>query len=507
MTEATCIVISFDWRLNCFKYGRYTVGVAFVVTLVADTGGDSVVNTYGGSPLNRLSWLRTSQVFLNRIIGHPDSRWMLFNAGQPIAVSSGTVFSLFVTTDDVKQLLGPEPYFGQGQHPGEALEDADDSDEHSDRHSPTKASRHLGPRIVFLGLHETEKDANSALPLPELKDPDTAIQKLKGTLYFALDIAEVSGRMRPEEVQKTLEDALSKDGRSFKWSEPRALMAQVDGFTAAVFASARSMVDWNLRNKFCPGCGDPTYSMWGGWKISCTSLLPWANNSGRPPCPSGKGLQNYTHPRTDAVVIMIAIDETGDQVLLGRGRRWPGKFYSALAGFIEPGEALEDAVMREMWEEAGVEVWNVRYHSGQPWAYPANLMLGFYARADAFKPIRTDLDNELIDARWFSRDEVRAILGHHAGTKMEKSDYKKMNELVDGKPVESSTDTTTARVSASDQDSKATTARDNQGVAIADDEPPFRLPPDSAIAGVLIRDWADGKIGFFDQGAQLRNNL
>lgn len=246
--------------LHCFKYGRYAVGVAFFGLHVADTGRDSVVNTYGGSPLNRLSWLRTSQVFLNRIVNHPDSRWMLFNSGQPIAVSSGMGISLFVTTDDIKPLLGPEPYFGQGQHQGEGLQDADDSDEHTDRHSPTKASRHLGPRIVFLGLHETEKDVNSALPLPELKDPDAAIQKLRGTLYFALDVAEISGLMRPEEIQKTLEEALSKDGRSFKWSEPRALMAQVDAFTAAVFASARSMVDWNLRNKV-NGCVDVCHAL------------------------------------------------------------------------------------------------------------------------------------------------------------------------------------------------------------------------------------------------------
>jgi NAD+ diphosphatase len=174
---------------------------------------------------------------------------MLFNAGQPIAVSSTEGVSLFVTTDDIKPLLGPKPYFGQGRHQGEAWEDADDSDEHSDRHSPTKASRHLGPRIVFLGLHETQKDVNSALPLPELKDPDTAIKKLRGTLYFALDVAELSSLIRPEDIQKTIGEALSRDGRSFKWSEPRALMAQVDAFTAAVFASARSMVDWNLRNR------------------------------------------------------------------------------------------------------------------------------------------------------------------------------------------------------------------------------------------------------------------
>jgi NAD+ diphosphatase len=92
---------------------------------------------------------------------------------------------------------------------------------------------------------------------------------------------------------------------------------------------------------------------------------------------------------------MLVMNEARDKVILGRNKRFPPKFYSALAGFVEPGETYEDAVRREMWEEAGVKVWNVQYHSGQPWPFPANLMLGFYATADSSKPIRTDLDNEL----------------------------------------------------------------------------------------------------------------
>lgn len=194
------------------------------------------------------------------------------------------------------------------------------------------------------------------------------------------------------------------------------------------------------------------------------SLLPWADNTGKRSCPSGKGLHNYTHPRTDGVVIMIALDETGNNILLGRGRRFPGKFYSAFAGFIEPAESFEDAVVREMWEEAGVRVWNIRYHSGQPWPYPANLMVGFYSRADSTKPIRTDLDNELVDARWFTREEVQAVLARTDGKKDHENSVKAF-----------STDPTKAD---------------------GGEEETFRLPPATAIAGVLIRDWAAGKIGF-----------
>jgi len=281
------------------------------------------------------------------------------------------------------------------------------------------------------------------------------------------------------------------------WSEPRALMSILDAFTAAIFALARSLVDWNQRNKFCAGCGSPTYSMWGGWKIACRSILPWADNGNKKPCPTVKGLHNFTHPRTDAVVIMIAIDETGDKVLLGRGRTFPGIYYSALAGFIEPGESFEDAVAREMWEEAGVSVWNIKYHSGQPWPYPANLMVGFYARADSSKPIRTDLDNELVDARWFTRQEILANLNDKSGTTFSKPDYKKLAENTEGRgsnTVKSTSDPTP-------QASTPTDAARTLQPILAERRPswnelPFQLPPVISIAGVLIRDWAERKIGF-----------
>jgi len=188
---------------------------------------------------------------------------------------------------------------------------------------------------------------------------------------------------------------------------------------------------------------------------------------------------------------MIAIDETGDKVLLGRGKRYSSNFYSALAGFIEPAETFEDAVSREMWEEAGVRVWNVKYHSSQPWPFPANLMVGFYARADSTKPIRTDLDNELLDARWFTREEVRSVLKHRAGTRFEKSDYKKLNEITDGQSnleQKAHVDSTMQALTPAE----STTTRQPS----YSDGPPFRLPGAAAIAGVLIRDWVDGKIGF-----------
>jgi len=170
-----------------------------------------------------------------------------------------------------------------------------------------------------LGLLEATS-TGSALPSSEFTDPEAAVANLEGTPFFSVDVAEA---YTPTEVQDLLKETeLAKDGHVLTWVEPRSLMsAGLDLFSGGVFAEARSMVDWNQRNKFCPACGSPTYSMWGGWKLSCSTLLPWADNTGRKPCPTSKGLHNFTHPRTDPVVIMVVVDETGERILLGRSVR------------------------------------------------------------------------------------------------------------------------------------------------------------------------------------------
>ncbi|KAI6037569.1 NUDIX hydrolase domain-like protein [Pisolithus marmoratus] len=401
-----------------------------------------------GSPLNRLSWLRPSQSFLNAVITSPATRWVLFNDGLPLiathVISQKRTLAL-LPTDDVRSLLGIEPYFGQGQFEGEAS--------HSD--APVlEAARLHGARVVFLGLKEADPLTSAALPSSDFKDPQATVANMEGTPFFTIDVADLEDSL----VMSAVQTSRRVDSYiTLNFMDPKTAMTSLDVFTAAVFAEARSMIDWNRRNKFCPACGSPTFSLWAGWKLSCTSLLPWASNTGRKPCPSGRGTQNFCYPRTDPVVIMVVMNESGDKILLGRNKRFPSKFYSALAGFVEPGESYEDAVKREMWEEAGVRVWNVRYQSGQPWPFPANLMLGFYATADSSAPIRTDLDNELEGyARWYTREEVSVALAHQAGT------------------------------------NSATSSHDSTKEA----EPPFKMPPSTAIAGVLIKQWAEGNIKF-----------
>ncbi|KAJ7350632.1 NUDIX hydrolase domain-like protein [Mycena albidolilacea] len=430
-----------------------------------------------GSPLNRLSWLRSSHTFLNAVAASPKARWLVANGGQqlvsvPASSSSDMPVIAQLRTEQIKSLLGPEPYFGQGKDEGRTLT--------LDEVTPfTESARQRGPRVVFLGLLDSLSSLN-ALPTSDFTDPERAVAKLEGIPYFAFDIGELG-----VDIDTFLNQ--DKDNQVLSWQEARTVLMglQLDKVSLALFNQARSMVDWNQRNKFCPACGSTTYSMWGGWKISCSTLLPWADNTGRKPCVTGKGLHNFTHPRTDPVVIMIAIDETGDKILLGRGKKFPGKFYSALAGFIEPGETFEDAVVREMWEEAGVKAWDVTYHSAQPWPFPANLMVGFYARADAAQPIRLDLDNELMDARWYTRAEILEVLEHKLGTTFGAADRKRLAEAGNSAGHE--------KISAEVKPAEPVV-----------DEPPFRVPPTSAIAGVLIREWAYKKIQFPPAGVAVQ---
>jgi len=162
-----------------------------------------------------------------------------------------------------------------------------------------------------------------------------------------------------------------------------ALMSAED---MAIYGGARSLVDWHARHRFCAQCGAPSALAKGGWQRSCISEHCRAEH----------------FPRVDPVTIMLVEHE--GRLLLGRQPRFPPRRYSALAGFVEPGESVEEAVAREVLEEAGVKVRDVSYISSQPWPFPSQLMLGCHAHADsgALLVDRTELE----DARWFTRAEV-----------------------------------------------------------------------------------------------------
>jgi NAD+ diphosphatase len=172
----------------------------------------------------------------------------------------------------------------------------------------------------------------------------------------------------------------------------RALAPAIAPGEAAILAEARSLLDWHARHRFCAQCGSPTSMAAAGWKRRC------------PECRASH------FPRTDPVVIMLATH--GERALLGRNRRRPGARFSCLAGFVEPGETPEEAVRREVHEEAGVRCGRARYLSAQPWPFPSSLMMGFLAEA-LTEEITVDAD-EIAEARWFSRDEVREMVARAA---------------------------------------------------------------------------------------------
>ncbi|QTN19691.1 NAD(+) diphosphatase [Brevundimonas sp. AJA228-03] len=173
-----------------------------------------------------------------------------------------------------------------------------------------------------------------------------------------------------------------------RFSGMREAAAVLSGTDAAIAGGAKSLFDWRRRHGFCANCGHETRTACGGWKRIC------------PACTA----EHF--PRVDPVTIMLPV--FGDRCLLGRQAAWPTGRMSALAGFLEPGETIEEACAREIREEAGLTVTAVRYHSSQPWPFPSQLMIGLIA--DVSHDDATPDQTELEEVRWFTRDEARAVL-------------------------------------------------------------------------------------------------
>ena len=193
-----------------------------------------------------------------------------------------------------------------------------------------------------------------------------------GAAYFSFPVSE----------ERADDPAIAAAG---EWGDLRRAGARMERGEAGMLALARGMGHWHARHRFCGVCGSPAEVREAGHLRACTN----------PAC----GAQHF--PRTDPAVIMRV--DHGERCLLGRQSTWEPGVYSVLAGFVEPGESLEDAVAREVMEEAGVSIHSVRYHSSQPWPFPASIMLGFTAEA-VTDEIR--VEDELEEARWFTRDDV-----------------------------------------------------------------------------------------------------
>ncbi len=231
-----------------------------------------------------------------------------------------------------------------------------------------------------VGLVDPAAAADHASALLGLQD---------GTAYFAVDVAAGGA-----------DAVLAAAGPGAAWSELRPAALALPAGEGSLVAYARAMLWWHSRHRFCGVCGAPTVVEEAGHVRAC------------PACAARH------FPRTDPAVIVLvthpgpsgaAADEA---CLLGSAPGWPEGMYSTLAGFAEPGESLEDTVRREMFEEAGVRVGDVRYSSSQPWPFPQSLMVGFTARAED-RALRVDTA-ELRDARWFTRAELEAAIAERS---------------------------------------------------------------------------------------------
>jgi len=196
--------------------------------------------------------------------------------------------------------------------------------------------------------------------------------------YFAVDLSHLEDPYTHPliDAQGAFED-LRKVGPALSREE------------GSILAHARGLMYWHSRSAFCSVCGSPTEVSHAGHQRDCTN----------------PGCKVSHFPRTDPAVIMLV--HKGDSCLLGRTRNFPPRRYSTLAGFVEPGETLEQAVRREVMEEVGIKVGRVDYLGSQPWPFPASLMLGFHAEAET-EEIRLDND-EMDDARWLTRQEMENV--------------------------------------------------------------------------------------------------
>jgi NAD+ diphosphatase len=184
---------------------------------------------------------------------------------------------------------------------------------------------------------------------------------------------------------------LGLDGETAVFAVDVSALEDASAGDASVLAYARGLMHWRGKHRFCGVCGAQCTAERGGHVMACASC----------------GTQHF--PRTDPAVIMLVTN--GDRALLGHSNRFPNsKMYSTLAGFVEPGESLEEAVAREVLEESGVRVGRVTYHSSQPWPFPASIMLGFYA--EALSEAISLTDDELLDAKWFTLAELRDPAAH-----------------------------------------------------------------------------------------------
>lgn len=301
-------------------------------------------NYFSRETLDRLSGKRTDATWLEARRSDPESVYLLFSDLSPLVSSAAS--------DD-----GSELRLCRFRY--QAIQDL--------LQKPSTT-------VVFLGVERKSKSSSEAGPEPPA--------------WFALC---------SDQDQEELLKLCREKSCSFPTLPHRDLL-KLSEAEAGVLAQARSVLAWHSRYSFCPTCGSRTAVEEAGHKRSCLNS----------DCRSLRGVHNTCYPRVDPVVIMLVVHPDGEQCLLGRKKVFPAAMFSCLAGFVEPGETMEEAVRREVEEESGVRVGAVQYISCQPWPMPSSLMIGCLAVA-----VTTDISvdqQEIEEARWFTRQQVMDAL-------------------------------------------------------------------------------------------------
>ena len=281
---------------------------------------------------------------------------------------------------DFDTLLSPEPSSLVGFSKNRLIRDAENRTEETIKRALEAPDTRY---YLFSGNRVILKRKNST----QIQFPREIAESFEAKLEQAvlLGEAEDSGRIAvpcPVDVESLSEPWMSYDLRSLLYS------GSVNDEDAGAIAQAGSLLHWHSMNRHCGRCGAESDMKIGGYRRDC------------PAC------GNKIFPRTDPVVIMLPIHE--ERCVMGRSPHFPPGWYSTLAGFVEPGETIEDAVHRETFEESGIKIGRVKYHASQPWPFPHSLMIGIHCEAISDE-IHMD-ESELEDCKWFSREDVRLML-------------------------------------------------------------------------------------------------
>ncbi|AQZ11208.1 NPY1 (YGL067W) [Zygosaccharomyces parabailii] len=335
---------------------------------------------FGCETLNRVSFLREDVEFVKSTLTHGSTTFVPFLGGEALSLN-GSLYQ--IQLDDSPSLLQPL------LHKLLPLVN-----------TPAGRAHSSGVNLTFLGLKQGEEAREGVFVYRS---------QYKGTPYYGIDFRVDSETIiKPQDIV-----ALTK-----MTPLNRQEVFEMNNEEASLYSHAKMYLDWLSKYNFCPGCGSPMYPLDAGTKLKCSNLNSQVNCQVR-----DARVTNVCFPRTDPVVIVAIASRDFSKICLARSKRKHTDtiMYSTIAGFMEPAETVENACRREIWEETGIRCDDVAMVTSQPWPYPVNLMIGCLGIVDANginEVITLTHDEELLDAQWFSTEDVSKALDDYNGNGM-----------------------------------------------------------------------------------------